>query len=369
MKHYDYIIVGSGLFGATFAYLANKQGKRCLVLERRKHIGGNVYTENQDGITVHKYGCHIFHTNEKAIWEFVNSLTEFVPFTYSPVANYEGELYNLPFNMNTFVKMWNDVSTPKEALDRINEQRDYKYNPANLEEQAISLVGTDIYNKLIKGYTEKQWGRQCTELSPDIIKRLPLRFTFDNNYFNDTYQGIPTNGYTALIEKLLEGIEVGLNTDFLSDKEAYMDMCDKVIFTGSIDEFFSYNLGDLQYRSVMFEDMVYPVDNEQGCPVINYTSYGVPYTRSIEHKHFDKFCKQKDKTIISFEYSREWSRGIEPYYPVNDERNNLLYQKYADYAKECYGDKVVFGGRLGMYKYLDMDDTIMAAMELYNSMK
>ena len=366
MIHYDYIIVGSGLFGATFAYLANKQGKNCLVLERRNHIGGNVYTEENNGITIHKYGCHIFHTDEKAIWDFVNQFTDFTPFVYSPIANYEGELYNLPFNMNTFIRIWDDVSSPHEAMQRINEQKEYNYNPKNLEEQAKSLVGKDIYTKLIKGYTEKQWGRPCTELPPEIIKRIPLRFTFDNNYFNDTYQGIPKNGYTYLIEKMLDGIEVKLDTDFLADKETYIDMCSKVIFTGSIDEFFSYKFGELQYRSVRFEEIELNIPNSQGCPVINYTSESVPYTRSIEHKHFDKFCKQNEKTIVSFEYSKEWNRGIEPYYPINTEQNSLLHEKYMEYANALYGGKVMFGGRLGMYKYLDMDDTIMAAMDLFN---
>ena len=358
---YDYLIVGSGLFGAVCAYELNKAGKKCLVLEKRPHIGGNVYTENTEGINVHKYGAHIFHTSDKEIWNYINNFAEFNNYVNSPVARYKNECYNLPFNMNTFTKLWNDVFTPDEAKKRIEEERadSLVENPENLEQQAINLVGKTIYEKLIKGYTEKQWGRPCTELPPFIIKRLPVRFTFDNNYFNDRYQGIPIGGYTAIIEKMLKGVEVRLNCDFFDDRAAFEKCAEKIIFTGAIDRFYDYRFGALQYRSVRFETEVLDTDNYQGNAVVNYTGSDVPYTRIIEHKHFE-FGTQP-KTVVSREYSAEWKMGDEPYYPVNDEKNNALYEEYKKLSEN--DANVIFGGRLGQYKYYDMHVVIKNALQ------
>lgn len=359
-KQYDYLLVGSGLFAGVFAYYAKKAGKTCLVLEKREHAGGNIYCENIEGINVHRYGAHIFHTSNREVWNFVNSLVEFNRYTNSPVANYKGEMYNMPFNMNTFSRMWG-ISTPEEAKKIINEQRKViKGEPKNLEEQAISLVGTHIYQKLVKGYTEKQWGRDCKELPAFIIRRLPLRFTYDNNYFNDRYQGIPIGGYTAIVEKLLEGSDVRTGVDFLKNRDEYEALADKIIYTGMIDEYYDYKLGALEYRSVRFETETLDCENYQGNAVVNYTEREVPYTRIIEHKHFE-FGKQK-KTVISREYSSEWEVGDEPYYPVNDEKNGALYARYQELAAQ--EDKVIFGGRLGAYRYYDMDKVIEAALEL-----
>lgn len=359
MKHYDYLVVGAGLYGSVFAYEAKKRGKEVLVIDRRDHKGGNIYCEDVNGINVHKYGAHIFHTSNKKVWEYVNQFAEFNRYTNSPVANYKGELYNLPFNMNTFNKMWG-VITPQEAAAKIEEQRKEAgiTEPKNLEEQAISLVGKDIYEKLIKGYTQKQWGRKCTELPSFIIKRLPVRLTFDNNYFNDLYQGIPMGGYNVIIDKMLDGIEVELGTDYLANKDKYENIADKIIFTGPIDEFYDYCFGPLEYRSVRFETEELPVENYQGNAVINYTDEETPYTRIIEHKHFE-FGTQPT-TVISKEYSAEWKVGDEPYYPVNNDKNAALYQKYLDKSKE--ENKVIFGGRLGEYKYYDMDKVIESAL-------
>ena len=361
MKEYDYLIVGSGLFGATFAYRARKQGKKCLVIDKRPHLGGNIYCEDIEGIHVHKYGAHIFHTNQKEVWNFVNSFVEFNRYTNSPVANYRGEMDNMPFNMNTFSKMWN-IATPQEAKDIIASQiADLNITePKNLEEQALSLVGKDVYEKLIKGYTEKQWGRDCKDLPSFIIKRLPLRFIYDNNYFNDRYQGIPIGGYTKIVEKMLDGIEVRLNTNYLDNREEFDAMADKIVYTGMIDQFYDYKLGVLEYRSVRFETEELPMENYQGNAVVNYTEREVPYTRIIEHKHFE-FGKQPT-TIISREYSSEWKKGDEPYYPVNNDKNNALYQQYKELADKEH--KVIFGGRLGGYKYYDMDKVIAAALEM-----
>lgn len=358
---YDYLIVGSGLYGAVCAYELSKQGKKCLVIEKRPHIGGNVYTEEVEGINVHKYGAHIFHTSDKAIWDYINRFAEFNNYINQPVARYKNECYNLPFNMNTFTKLWPDVFTPEEAQRRIEEERRLGYveNPKNLEEQAVNLVGKTIYEKLIKGYTEKQWGRPCNELPAFIIKRLPVRFTFDNNYFNDRYQGIPEGGYTGIIEKMLKGVEVRLNCDFFEDKQKYLSMAKKIIYTGAIDRFYDYCFGPLEYRSVRFETEVLDMPNYQGNAVINYTAYDVPFTRIIEHKHFE-YGKQP-KTVISREYSSAWQPGEEPYYPVNDEKNAALYEKYKALSEK---DKnVVFGGRLGQYRYYDMHNVIKAALE------
>ena len=359
---YDYLIVGSGLYGAVCAYELKKRGKSVLVLEKRDHIGGNIYTEKVEGINVHRYGAHIFHTHNKAIWEYINQFAEFNNYINQPVARYKDECYNMPFNMNTFTKLWRDVFTPAEAQKRIEEERaeGYTDNPQNLEEQAINLVGKTIYEKLVKGYTEKQWGRKCTELPAFIIKRLPVRFTFDNNYFNDRYQGIPVGGYTQIIEKMLDGVEVKLGCDFFADKEKYLAMADKVIYTGAIDRYYDYCYGALEYRSVRFETEVLDCPNYQGNAVINYTAYDVPYTRIIEHKHFE-FDSTSPKTVISREYSSTWKLGDEPYYPVNDEKNGKLYLKYKELADR--EDKVIFGGRLGQYKYFDMDDVIDSALE------
>ena len=353
---YDYIIVGSGLFGSIIAYEMNKQGKKVLVLEKRNHIGGNIYTETVNEIVVHKYGAHIFHTSDKEVWEYINQFAEFNNYINSPIANYKGELYNLPFNMNTFVKLWN-ILTPQEALDKIEEQK-FDKEPTNLEEQAISLVGVDIYNKLVKGYTEKQWGKDCKELPPSIIKRLPVRFTFDNNYFNDKYQGIPIGGYTKIIEQLLDGIEVKLETDFLENKDYYESICDKVIYTGKIDEYYDYCYGELEYRSLRFETISLPDNNYQGNAVINYTDRETPYTRIIEHKHFE--FNKCSRTIITKEYPEAYEKGKEAYYTINDDKNNELYEKY----RSITNNKVIFGGRLGDYKYYDMDKTIRKALDL-----
>lgn len=358
MKKYDYLIVGSGLFGSVFAYEAKKYGKKCCVLEKRDHIGGNVYCENVQGITVHKYGAHIFHTGSKRVWEYVNSLCEFNRFTNSPIANYKGEIYNMPFNMNTFSKLWG-VITPDEAKAKINEQRSIiKGDPTNLEEQAISLVGEDIYRKLIKGYTEKQWGRDCKDLPAFIIKRLPVRFTYDNNYFNDPYQGIPVGGYNVLIEKLLEGTEIICGADYNSDRRKYNALAEKVVYTGTIDSFYDYKFGKLEYRSLRFENQVLDTDNFQGVAVVNYTDRETPYTRIIEHKHFE-FGAQ-EKTVITREYPTSWQEGMEAYYPVNDEKNHGLYNKYKELADK--ESDVIFGGRLAEYKYYDMDKVIESAL-------
>lgn len=360
MEKYDYLIVGAGLFGAVFAHEATAAGKKCLVLERRGHIGGNCYTEEIEGIQVHKYGAHIFHTSDKYVWDFINRFAEFNNYVNSPIANYKGEIYNMPFNMNTFSKMWG-ISTPQEAKAMIEEQRkEISGEPQNLEEQAISLVGRDIYEKLVKGYTEKQWGRPCAELPASIIKRLPVRFTYDNNYFNDRYQGIPIGGYTAIIEKLLAGCDIRLDTDFIAEREKYSGMAGKIIYTGMIDEYYDFCYGALEYRSVSFESEVVDTDNYQGVAVVNYTDSDTPYTRVIEHKHFD-FGKQS-KTVISREYPAEWKPGMEPYYPINNLKNQAVYEKYAELAKR--EPKVIFGGRLGEYKYHDMKDAISGALAL-----
>lgn len=358
---YDYLVVGAGLYGAVFAYEAGKRGKKCLVIEKRNHIAGNIYCEEIHGINVHRYGAHIFHTSDKTIWDYVNQFAEFNHYINSPIARYHDELYNLPFNMNTFSKMWGIV-TPQEAKEKIAAQIADLHitEPKNLEEQALSLVGVDVYEKLVKGYTQKQWGRDCKELPAFIIKRLPLRFTYDNNYFNDRYQGIPIGGYTKIVEKMLEKTEVRLQTDYLEHREEYADIADKIIYTGMIDRFYDYKLGVLAYRSVRFETEELDTDNYQGNAVVNYTAQDVPYTRIIEHKHFE-FGTQPT-TVISREYSSEWNKGDEPYYPVNDEKNNALYQQYKALADQ--EQKVVFGGRLGGYKYYDMDKVIAAALEL-----
>lgn len=363
MEKYDYLIVGSGLFGATFAHQAKKDGKKCLVIDSRSHTGGNIYCEEIAGIQVHKYGAHIFHTSNKEVWNYVNSLVEFNRYTNSPIANYKGELYNLPFNMNTFYQLWN-AKTPEEAKVKIEEQRKEMAGkePKNLEEQAISLVGRDIYEKLIKEYTEKQWGRKCTELPAFIIKRLPVRFTFDNNYFNDLYQGIPVGGYNRLIERMLDGIEVRLNTNFFDNKEEFSLLADRIVYTGPIDAFYDFKFGKLSYRTVRFEtELITGVSNYQGNAVVNYTDMETPYTRIIEHKHFDFGC-QPD-TVISKEYSSEWSEGCEPYYPINDKINETLYNRYKEIADK--EENVIFGGRLAEYKYYDMDKVIESALKCY----
>ena len=368
--HYDYIIVGAGLFGATFAYRAKKSGKRCLVLDKRSHTGGNLYCEEVEGINVHKYGAHIFHTNSKQVWDFVNSIVEFNRYTNCPVANYKGELYNLPFNMNTFNRMWG-VKTPAEAEAKIAEQRAEAVaalagrEPANLEEQALTLVGRDIFEKIIKGYTEKQWGRSCKELPAFIIKRLPVRMVFDNNYFNDLYQGIPIGGYNKLIDGLLDGVEVRTGVDFFAEREQWEQMADKIVFTGKIDEYYGYCYGKLEYRTVRFEQETIDMPNYQGNAVVNYTEREVPYTRVIEHKHFESFGADvyaNPKTIVSREYSTEWEDGMEPYYPVNDEKNSSLYAKYKTLAD---GQRnVIFGGRLAEYKYYDMAPIVEKVLQI-----
>ncbi len=356
---YDYLIVGSGLFGCVFAYEATKRGYKCLVIEKRNHVGGNVYNEETEGVNVHKYGAHIFHTSDEEVWAYVNGFVRFNNYVNSPVANYKGELYNLPFNMNTFARMWN-ITTPQQAQAIIKQQsEEIKGEPKNLEEQAISLVGRDIYQKLVKGYTEKQWGRDCKDLPSFIIKRLPLRFTFDNNYFNDPYQGIPIGGYNVLVNKLLEGTDVILNTDYLSDKESFNKQAKKVVYTGMLDEYFNNVFGKLEYRSLKFETETIDSDNYQGVAVMNYTDRETPYTRIIEHKHFE-FGKQ-EKTVITKEYPTDWQEGMEPYYPVNDDKNNELFNKYKELAAQ--EENVIFGGRLAEYKYYDMDKVIRSALD------
>lgn len=359
---YDYLVVGAGLFGATFAYEACKKGKKCLVIDKRPHIGGNIYTENIEGINVHKYGAHIFHTSDKEIWDYVNSFAEFNRYTNSPVARYKNETYNLPFNMNTFSKLWPEVFTPDQAKAKIAEELAGVQieEPKNLEEQAIKLVGKTIYEKLVKGYTEKQWGMKATELPPFIIKRLPVRFTYDNNYFNDLYQGIPIGGYTQIIEKMLATSDIRLNCDYFENRAELDSLAEKIIFTGPVDRYYDYKFGPLEYRSVRFETEILDTDNFQGNAVVNYTEYEVPYTRIIEHKHFE-FGNQS-KTVISREYSDKWTVEKEPYYPINNEKNNELYKKYADLAAE--EKKVIFGGRLGQYKYYDMHVVIKEALSL-----
>ena len=371
---YDYLIVGSGLFGATFAYFAHKQGKRCLVIDKRPQLGGNVYCDNIEGINVHQYGAHIFHTSNKQVWQFVNSLVEFNRYTNSPVANYQGKLYNLPFNMNTFYQMWG-VTTPAEATAKIESQRqeavekmrtDGVTEPRNLEEQALTLIGRDIYERLIKGYTEKQWGRKCTDLPAFIIKRLPVRLVFDNNYFNDTYQGIPIGGYNELINALLDGVETKTSVDFFDDRAHWEGLASKIVFTGELDRFYDYKLGHLDFRTVRFETEVLNEANHQGNAVVNYTEASVPYTRIIEHKHFESFGQavyDNPKTVISREYSTEWKPGMEPYYPVNDEKNNRLAEAYRQLAAQ--EENVIFGGRLAEYKYYDMAPVIEKVMKIF----
>ena len=359
MAKYDYLIVGAGLYGAVFAYEAMKRGKSCLVIDKRSHIAGNIYTENRSDINVHVYGAHIFHTSDKQVWDYIQQFAEFNRYTNSPVARYKDELYNMPFNMNTFSKMWNIV-TPDEAMAIIDKQKaEITGEPKNLEEQAISLVGRDIYEKLVKGYTEKQWGRDCKELPAFIIKRLPVRFTYDNNYFNDKYQGIPIGGYTAIIEKMLKGADIRLDTDYFENKEELDGLADRIVYTGPVDAYFDFCYGNLEYRSVRFETEELDTPNFQGNAVVNYTDRETPFTRIIEHKFFE-FGTQPT-TIISREYSAEWKPGDEPYYPVNDEKNGALYQKYKKLADK--ESKVIFGGRLGEYKYYDMDKVIIAALE------
>lgn len=376
MTRYDYLIVGTGLFGSVFAYMAIQAGKKCLVIDKRSQLGGNLYCENVKGINVHKYGAHIFHTSNKEVWEFVNSIVEFNRYTNSPVANYEGKLYNLPFNMNTFYQMW-EVITPDAAHAKIKEQRSEAeaamraagiMEPHNLEEQALILVGRDIYEKLIKGYTEKQWGRKCSELPAFIIKRLPVRLIFDNNYFNDKYQGIPIGGYNMLINGLLKGVDTQINTDFFQNKEYWMHVADKIVFTGKIDEFYDYRFGKLEYRTVRFEEEILDIPNYQGNAVVNYTEASVPYTRIIEHKHFEDFgaeVYEKPYTVISREYSMEWEDGMEPYYPVNDVRNSQLYQRYKLLADQ--EERVLFGGRLAEYKYYDMAPLIESVFKHFKN--
>ena len=357
---YDYLIVGSGLFGSIFAHEATKKGKKCLVIDKRNHIGGNIYTEEMEGIQIHKYGAHIFHTSNKEVWDYIQSFAEFNRYTNSPVAKYKDELYNMPFNMNTFNKMWG-VVTPEEAKEKIEaEKREANITePKNLEEQAISLVGKTIYEKLVKGYTQKQWGRACTELPSFIIKRLPVRFIYDNNYFNDLYQGIPIGGYTKIIEKMLEGIEVKLNTDFFENRAEFENIAGKIVFTGPIDKFYNYKFGELEYRSLRFETEVQDTENYQGNAVVNYTEYEIPYTRIIEHKHFE--YGTQEKTVITREYPDKWVQGKEPYYPINNDRNNEIYEKYKELAEK--ENNVIFGGRLGEYKYYDMHKVIERALE------
>lgn len=359
MKKYDYLVVGAGLFGSIFAYEANKRGKKCLVIDKRNHIGGNIYCENIEGINVHKYGAHIFHTSNKEVWDYVNSFVEFNRYTNCPVANYKGELFNLPFNMNTFYQLWK-VKTPKEAVAKIEEQVKEANitDPRNLEEQAIKLVGKDIYEKLIKGYTEKQWGKRATELPSFIIKRLPVRLTFDNNYFNDTYQGIPIGGYNKIIEKMLDGIEVQLETDFFENREEFEQLSNKIVFTGMIDEFYNYQFGTLEYRSLKFEHETLNEENYQGNAVVNYTEFEIPYTRIIEHKHFE--YGNQEKTVITREYPATWQKGDEPYYPINDDLNNAIYAKYKSLADK--EENIIFGGRLAQYKYYDMHHVIEEAL-------
>lgn len=373
MKQYDYLIVGSGLYGACFAHKARRAGKSCLVIDKRPHLGGNIYCEQIEGINVHKYGAHIFHTSNKEVWDFVNSIVGFNRYTNSPVANYKGKMYNLPFNMNTFYQMWG-VTTPEEAKAKIAEQREEAVtkmkaegvtSPRNLEEQAISLIGKDIYEALIKGYTEKQWGRKCTELPAFIINRLPVRFTFDNNYFNDAYQGIPIGGYNKLIDGLLDGVETRCEVDYFADRAHWDSVADKVVYTGKIDEYFDYRYGKLEYRTVRFEEEVVDYSNYQGNAVVNYTESEIPYTRVIEHKHFEMFGADIEacpKSVISREYSSEWRDGMEPYYPINDEQNEALYLRYKTLADQ--ESNVIFGGRLAQYKYYDMAPIVEQVLKL-----
>ncbi|PKM51781.1 MAG: UDP-galactopyranose mutase [Firmicutes bacterium HGW-Firmicutes-7] len=365
MKKFDYLIVGAGLFGCVFANEMTRRGKKCLVIEKRNHIGGNIYTENIENINVHKYGAHIFHTSNKKIWDYINQFADFNHYINSPLANYKGEIYNLPFNMNTFNKMWG-VITPAEAREKIREQScQIEEHPKNLEEMAVSLVGKDIYEKLIEGYTEKQWGRNCKELPPFIIKRLPVRFEYDNNYFNDIYQGIPIGGYTQICEKMLEGTEVQLSVDYFDQKEHFDSLAKTVVYTGTIDRYFDYCYGPLQYRSIRFENRILNIpDNFQGNAVINYTHRDIPYTRIIEHKHFE-FGKQ-EKTVISYEYSDEWNIDKEPYYPINDTFNNDQYAKYSDLVEK--ETNIIFGGRLGSYKYYDMDKVIESVLNVTDNL-
>ena len=363
---YDYLIVGAGLFGSIFAYEANRAGKKVLVIDKRKHIGGNIYTENVEGINVHKYGAHIFHTSNKEVWNYINQFAEFNNYINSPIAKYKDEMYNLPFNMNTFNQMWG-VTKPEEAKAKIEEQVKEAgiTNPQNLEEQAISMVGKDIYEKLIEGYTGKQWGKKCSELPAFIIKRLPVRFVYDNNYFNDRYQGIPIGGYTQIIDKMLDGIDVRLETDFFDKREELESISGKIVFTGMIDEFYDYKYGELEYRSLKFEEEIIEKNNYQGNAVVNYTEYDIPYTRIIEHKHFEFMCQNGNntrKTVITREHPNTWEKGDEPYYPMNDEKNNSLYMKYKELANQ--EDRVIFGGRLGLYKYLDMHIVIEEALKV-----
>lgn len=357
---YDYLIVGSGLFGSIFAYEANRRGKKCLVIDKRLHVGGNIYTEEIENINVHKYGAHIFHTSNTEIWNYIQKFATFNRYTNSPIAKYKNEIYNMPFNMNTFNKLWG-VITPEEAKNKINEQIKESgiIKPKNLEEQAILLVGKDIYEKLVKGYTQKQWGRLCTELPTFIIKRLPVRFTYDNNYFNDLYQGIPIGGYTKIIEKMLEGIEIKLNYDFFEHREDLKSIANKIVFTGMIDQYYDYCFGELEYRSLRFESEILNIENYQGNAVVNYNEYEIPYTRIIEHKHFE--YGSQPKTVITREYPTTWRKGDEPYYPLNDDRNNELYTKYKKLADK--EDNIIFGGRLGLYKYYDMHDIIGEALK------
>lgn len=374
MKSYDYLIIGSGLFGATFAYFAKRAGKKCLVIDKRPHLGGNVYCENVEGINVHKYGAHIFHTSNKEIWDFVNGIVPFNRYTNCPIANYKGKLYNLPFNMNTFHQMWG-VITPEEAKAKIEEQRKESIaalrgrEPANLEEQALSLVGRDIYEVLIKGYTEKQWGRDCTELPAFIIRRLPLRFVFDNNYFNDTYQGIPVGGYNKLVDGLLMGVDTRVDCDFFAHRAELTEMAEKMVYTGQIDEYYDFRFGHLDFRTVTFEQEIKNSPNWQGNAVVNYTEREVPYTRIIEHKHFEMFGQgvyDYPMTVISREYSMEWKPGVDPYYPVNNARNDQLYQQYKTLADN--EENVIFGGRLAEYKYYDMAPVVERVMQITNKM-
>ena len=363
---YDFLIIGAGLYGSVFAHEMTKKGRKCLIIDKRSHLGGNVYCENIEGINVHKYGAHIFHTNDRVIWDYVNSFVEFNRFTNAPIANYKGELYNLPFNMNTFYQLWG-VKTPEEAKNKIKEQVDALKikKPKNLEEQALSLVGTDVYYKLIKGYTEKQWGRKAKDLPAFIIKRLPVRFNFDNNYFNDKYQGIPIGGYNKLIEGMLDGIETKTNVDFFKDKVYYQNLADKIVFTGKIDEYFNCCFGKLEYRSLEFTNEILEKENYQGNAVVNYTERDIPFTRIIEHKHFE-FGKQR-KTVITKEYPTEWKEGSEPYYPVNDTKNSELYKKYKELSKK--EKNVIFGGRLAEYKYYDMHQVIASALTKVKTQK
>lgn len=374
MKQYDYLIVGAGLFGATFAFKARQAGKRCLVIDKRRHTGGNIYCENIEGINVHKYGAHIFHTSDRRVWDFVNSIVEFNRYTNSPVARYKGELYNLPFNMNTFSRMWG-VTTPAEAMARIEEQRKEAAErmkaagisePRNLEEQALMLIGRDIYERLIRGYTEKQWGRPCTELPAFIIKRLPVRFVYDNNYFNDLYQGIPIGGYNRLTDGLLAGTEVITGADYFADRDRWDAMAEKIVFTGRIDEFYGFRFGHLEYRTVSFEEETIDTPNYQGNAVVNYTERDIPYTRVIEHKHFEMFgddIYRCPKTVISREYSTEWRDGMEPYYPINNDTNNAMYARYKELADQ--EERVIFGGRLAEYKYYDMAPIVKKVLDMF----